>query len=246
MSGKYSNPPIIEAICDFQFIPSQPWDMTIPGILYEKISSEFPVKQQQMSFGVGFQPKESGIEQKVEMSQRMQFFRSDKSALVQVGIDLLTINHLKPYSSWETFKPLILNNLDIYREIAKPKGFKRIGLRYINKIEFDKGPIELSDFFSYYPLIPKELPQINETINVRAEIPYEDGCDRLILTLANVIPEKPDMLSLLLDIDYIMAVPERITLDQASNWIEKAHTKVDNAFEACITSKCRTLFGKEE
>lgn len=150
MSRKYNNPPIMEALCEFQFVPSQPWDMTIPGLLYEKISGEFPVKKPQMGFGIGFQPKEGGIEQRVEMSQRMQFFSSDKSALVQVGPDLLTVNHLKPYPTWELFKPLILKNLEIYQAITKPKGFKRIGLRYINKIEFDEHPIELTEYFNYY------------------------------------------------------------------------------------------------
>jgi len=42
VSRKYTNPPILEALCEFQFVPSQPWDMTIPGFLYEKINHEFP------------------------------------------------------------------------------------------------------------------------------------------------------------------------------------------------------------
>lgn len=242
MSIKYSNSPIVEALCEFQFIPSQPWDMTIPGLLYEKISDEFPIKQQQMGFGIGFQPKEGGIEQRVEMAQRMQFFRSDKSALVQVGPDLLTVNHLKPYPTWEAFKPLISNNLNIYQKIVKPKGFKRIGLRYINKIEFGKSPIELTDYLNYYPFIPTTLPQVHETFQVRVEIPYEEGRDRLLLTLGTAIPEKSEILTLLLNLDYIMALPERILLDQTSDWIEKAHTVIENAFEACITDKCRSLF----
>lgn len=246
MSKKYSNPPIVEALCEFQLIPSQPWDMTIPGLLYEKIKCEFPVKQQQMGFGIGFQPKEGGIEQRVGMSQRMQFFRPDKTALVQIGPDLLTVNCLKSYPKWEAFKPLIVNNLEIYQEVVKPKGFKRIGLRYINKIEFGRGPIELTDYFNYYPFIPTTLPQTHETFQVTIDIPYEEGHDHLLLSFASMIPEKPDALSLLLDLDYIMAIPERIPLDQASNWIEKAHTTVENAFEACITDKCRSLFGKEK
>ncbi|MEW6409981.1 MAG: TIGR04255 family protein [Nitrospirota bacterium] len=246
MSRKYSNPPIVEALCEFQFIPTQPWDMTIPGLLYEKISGEFPVKQQQMGFGIGFQPKEGGIEQKVEMSQRMQFLRPDKSALVQIGPDLLAVNHLKPYPTWDTFKPMIFKNLEAYQTVAKPKGFKRIGLRYINKFEFDKSPIELTDYFNYYPFIPTNLPQMHETFQVRVEIPYEEGRDCLLLNFASTIPEKPDALSLLLDLDYIMAIPERVPLDQTSDWLEKAHTTIENAFEACITDKCRSHFEEEK
>lgn len=248
MSRKYNNPPIVEALCEFQFVPSQPSDMTIPGLLYEKIKEEFPERRQQMGFGVGIQPKEGGMtEQRFELAPpRMQFLRPDKSALVQVGPDLLTINYLKPYPTWELFKPLILKNLEIYQAITKPKGFKRVGLRYINKIEFDEHPIELTEYFNYYPFIPTTLPQMHETFQVRVEIPYEEGHDRLLLTLASAIPEKPDVLSLLLDLDYIMAIPERIALNQVYDWIEKAHTTVENAFEACITDKCRSRFGEEK
>lgn len=87
---------------------------------------------------------------------------------------------------------------------------------------------------------------MHETFQVRVEMPYEEGHDRLLLTLASMIPEKPDVLSFLLDLDYIMVIPERIPLNQVSDWIEKAHTVVENTFEACITDKCRVLFGKEK
>lgn len=250
MSRKYSNPLIVEALCEFQFIPSQPWDVTIPGLLYDKIRDEFPVKHQQMGFGVGLaaQPREGGMaEHRIELAPpRMQFFRSDKTALVQVGSDLLTINHLKPYPTWEAFKPLIFNNLKIYQEIAKPKGFRRIGLRYINKIEFDGGPVELTDYFNYYPFIPTALPQMHEAFQVRVEIPYEEGRDRLFLTLASMIPEQPGALSLLLDLDYVLVMPEHIPLGQTPVWIEDAHITVENAFEVCITDKCRGLLGEEK
>ena len=88
------------------------------------------------------------------------------------------------------------------------------------------------------------MPQIHDTVQTRVEIPYEDGRDRLLLTLASVIPEKPGILTILLDLDYIMAIPEKVSFDQAPAWIEKAHTIVETAFEACITDKCRNLFGE--
>lgn len=35
MARTYNNPPLIEAVCDFHFSSSQPWDWTIPGLFYE-------------------------------------------------------------------------------------------------------------------------------------------------------------------------------------------------------------------
>lgn len=240
---KYKNSPIVEALCEFRFTPSQPWDMTIPGLMYEKIKKQFPNKKQQMGWGVSFQPKEGRLEQKFEPTPpRLQFLNPSRTALVQLAPDLLTINRLKPYGSWGTFKPMILQNLRIYREIAKPRGFKRIGLRYINKIDFGTTSIELKDYFNYYPFIPSNLPQVHGAFNVRAEIPYENGRDRLLLTLASAIPEKPDIVSLILDLDYILVKSEDISLEQVSGWIENAHTNLERAFESCITDKCRELF----
>lgn len=46
MGRKYRNPPLIEALCEFQFVPTQPWDLTIPGFFYEKVKNDFPAKQQ--------------------------------------------------------------------------------------------------------------------------------------------------------------------------------------------------------
>lgn len=246
MNKKYDNPPIVEALCEFRFIPSQPWDITIPGLLYDKIKDQFPEKKQKIRYDVGFRPKEDKMEHRVDTSQLMQFRRSDNSALVQVGPNLLTINHLKPYSTWKDFKPLILKNLERYRNIVEPKGFNRIGLRYINKIDFDKVPIELTDYFNYYPFIPKGLPQIHDVFTVRVEIPYEDGRDRLLLTLATTVQEEPAVLSLLFDLDYVMVMPEHISFEQASDWIEKAHITIENAFETCITDKCRNLFREKK
>ena len=53
---------------------------------------------------------------------------------MQVGPHFLAVNHLQPYPHWQSFKSLIFDNLHFYRRVANPTGFKRIGLRYINRI----------------------------------------------------------------------------------------------------------------
>lgn len=247
MRRKYKKPPIVEALCEFQFIPNQPWDWTIPGLIYEKVKDEFPDKQQKIGIGVQFKPTEKGVEQIIESTPPIiQFFKKDKTALIQIAPDLLAINQLKPYPTWNKFKPLILKGFQIYKEISNPKAFRRIGLRYINIIEFDKQSIKLEDYFRYYPFIPNNLPPIQDSFVVRTEFPFEEGKERLILTLATVIPSKQDIISIVLDIDYVMATPEYVSLNDVSEWLEKAHKEVENAFEASITDKARTLFEEEK
>lgn len=46
MARTYNKPPLIEAVCDFRFSSTQPWDWTIPGLFYEQIRLDFPNKNQ--------------------------------------------------------------------------------------------------------------------------------------------------------------------------------------------------------
>jgi uncharacterized protein (TIGR04255 family) len=46
MSKKYETPPIIEALCHFQYRQNTSWDLTIPGFIYEKVKNTFPQKTQ--------------------------------------------------------------------------------------------------------------------------------------------------------------------------------------------------------
>jgi len=247
MGKKYKNPPVVEALCEFQFVPGQPWDLTLPGLIYEKIKDEFPDKKQQIGIGVQFRPTEKGVEHKVEPAPpRIQFHKKDKTALIQVAPDLLVINQLKPYPSWNKFKPVIVKGFQIYTEVANPKGLRRIGLRYINIIEFDKTPLELKDYFYYYPFIPDTLPQLHDSFLTRIEFPHEKGKERLIITLASLIPKKPEIVSILLDLDYVMTTPEYISLNEVPEWLGKAHKRVEEAFEACITDKTREIFKEEK
>lgn len=247
MKRKYANPPIIEAVIEFRFIPSELWDITIPGMVYDKVKSEFPQKREQLSYTAEFRAKEGAVAPEINLQQRIQFIRSDNSALLQIWRNTLAVNHLKPYTTWDKFKSLIHNNLKIYLEIAKPKGFKRLGLRYINEIQFEMAPIELTDYFNYYPKMPQDLiPKKHENFMSHIEIPYEDERDRLTLKIGNAFPEKPNKLALLLDLDYIMIKSEGVSINQISDWIENAHTTVENVFEACITDKCRSKFEEKK
>jgi uncharacterized protein (TIGR04255 family) len=247
MERKYNNPPVVEALCEFQFIPNQPWDITIPGLIYEKIKNKFPEKHQQNILGLQFQHTEKGIESKIEHGPpRIEFFKKDKTGLLQVGPDLLIINQLKPYIAWENFKSMIMNNFNIYKKIANPKSFKRIDLRYINIFEFDTQEVKLDDYFMYYPFIPKDLSHMHFHFSTNVELPFKEKKEVLILKLQSIIPNKPNLVSLVLDIDYAMITPEYISLDAINEWLEKAHNKVENAFESIIKDKTRNLFEKDK
>jgi uncharacterized protein (TIGR04255 family) len=242
MGKKYRNPPIVEALCEFRFEPGVPWDMAIPGLVYEKVRDRFPKRRQVRAVEISVAAGPGGIEQQVVTTDRMQFLREDEKALIQVGPNLLAVNHLKPYPTWQEFLPLIRQGFDAYLEVANPKSIQRVGLRYINRIEIPGQRIQLEDYFEFRPFIGPNLPQDFGPFIVGIQVPYTDSRDMLRLQVANAAAETPDIVAIMLDLDYFLAQPGGVSKEQVFQWIEVAHSRVEEVFEACITDRLRQMF----
>jgi len=242
MGRRYRNPPIIEALCEFRFEPSSPWDLAIPGLVYEKVRDKFPKRRQVKAFEASISGGPEGVEQQMRTTDRMQFLRDDEKALIQIGPNLLAINHLQPYPTWKEFLPLVRQGFSAYLEVANPKGAQRIGLRYINRIEIPGQRIELEDYFEFRPFVGPHLPQDFGSFIVGIQVPYEDSRDTLRLQLANASVETPNTVAIMLDLDYFVARPGEVPLDNVFEWVDVAHNFVEEAFEACITDRLRQMF----
>lgn len=244
MGRRYKTPPIVEALCEFQFEPSASWDLTIPGLLYEKVRDKFPKRRQAKAFAfeVSVVASPEGVEQQFLTTDRMQFLREDEKVLILVGRDLLAVNHLKPYPTWQEFLPLIREGLSAYCEVASPKGIQRIGLRYINRIEIPSQCIELEDYLEFRPFIGPNLPQDFGPFIVGIQVPYENSRDILRLQLANAAVQPPNIVAVMLDLDYFLAQPGQVLLENVFGWVEVAHSHIEEAFEACITDRLRQMF----
>ena len=246
INKKYKNPPLIEAVCEFRFDPASPWDPTIPGLLYEKISKNFPKKKKlqihEMMFTLDTK-EEAGIkhQQQFRVRERAQFLREDEKLFVQIDENLLAVNHLKPYSSWHEFFSVIQTIYNSYQEISKPKGIQRIGVRFINQIEIPKELIELKDFFNFYPFIGEKLPQVLGHVIVGTTFLFENSRDLAKVQLLSK-PAGAGKSIFILDIDYILEKSYTISLSEALNWINDAHTKIEMIFEESLTNETKKLF----
>ncbi len=241
MGRLYETPPLIEAVCEFQFEPSQPWDWTIPGLVYDKVKKEFPKKKQQnvIEMEVRADPE---ISQSVKGGiARMQFLREDEHALVQVGPNLLGVSHLKPYPTWGKFQEMIINGLAVYRDVANPKALKRIGLRYINRLEIPQSQIRIEDYILAVPSIPEPVPQVFATWLQRVEIPFVDANGLMVIQSGLLKQEDPNVIVFVLDLDFITLDVRKINLDNTVEWVRQAHDEIERTFEACITDNTRGL-----
>ena len=172
----------------------------------------------------------------------MRFLRDDEKALIQVGRCFLAINHLKPYSCWREFLGLIEQGLTACREVAAPKCIRRVGLRYINRIEIREMPIELEDYFHFRPFVGPELPQDIDAFICGIQVPFEGSRDTLKLQLTSTTAKDPNTTAAILDLDYFLAQPGTVALDNVLEWLDVAHERVLECFEASIAERLEEIF----
>jgi uncharacterized protein (TIGR04255 family) len=239
MAKRYKKPPIIEALCELRFQSSQPWDLTIPGLVYERIARQFPKKRHQNIIHFEVSKVENKTRQDIEGSVMIQFLNNEEKALVQLGPDLLTVNHLLPYPGWDIFKRLIAENVQKYCDVTKPSGLKRIGLRYINRIVFPQA-VNSEDYFRISPKVPEPIPQVFRGSLLSVEIAYEEIPAMILRLSFGTSPSRvQNEVPSILDLDIGSAEANIPKLEELENWLEQAHNRLEIAFEASCQDKTR-------
>jgi uncharacterized protein (TIGR04255 family) len=244
MRRKYKKPPLIETLCEFYFAPetSQDFDSII-NLLNEKIQTRFPKKYRLHLQASQINIDNSGTPEITEqLLPLVRFQSSNEQVLIQVSQNLLTVNHLKPYTSWEEFLPSVEMGFNAYQEVVKPKTIHRVALRYINRIEITGNRIGLEDYFEFRPFIGQKLLQDISAFTLGIQIPHEETRDILNIQLASIDSESPNTVAIVLDLTYSLVRLEDISLDNITGWLSVAHNHIEDAFEACITDQLRNLF----
>lgn len=245
MSRVYKYPPIVEALCEFRFDPSSPWDVTIFGHYYDRIGQEFPHKRQVPQIEMSLQKRERGMMGEIrEKGVRMQFTRPDRSSMVQLAPHLLVVNKLLPYESWQVFKALILAHLADYQEIVGPVPLKLMELRYINRFDFPLEGFSVGIVFGSSEFLPDRLRQAVAPFFFRLEMPQGKE-ERLMLTMGTIESEDFDRVSVLLDLDYQITITAEMGKATLSEYLDKAHDRIEKVFESCLTHELREWFNRE-
>jgi uncharacterized protein (TIGR04255 family) len=82
------------------------------------------------------------------------------------------------------------------------------------------------------------------TFSLGIQIPYEESRDILNLQLASLPRHNSlsDNATIILSLDYFLLKTGEVALEEAFKWLDVAHQRIEDAFEACITQKLRHLF----
>ena len=234
MSEKLAAPPLIEAICQFSFLDDNTWDWTIPGTFYEKIKPEFPLKSQQ-TFQAPGNP--------FHAPQSMTFKKNDDSAIVIIGPNMLSINHVKPYSGWDIFFPMIQNVYETYLSVIPSCRVGRVGLRYINEINLKdlSQPFRQENWLTLAPKFQGTLQKPVQMFYQRYELQF--NIPEGILVHQTGIRSVDLKKSLIVDLDFISNEASSLQFDKQKvfEWINQAHMHI---FETFKDSICTDLFNQ--
>ncbi len=231
------NAPIIEAVCEFKFVtPFE--DLTIYGTLGNSLKDKFPKKRIATRLDVALENADGKIQQRIIEQKLQQFLSEDEKTLVQIGPDILTINMLKPYQNWDIFYSCIKMAFDSTIKNGDTYRLKRIGLRYINKINLNTTNLDLDEHFNLTPQFDEEYfgPDVGSYI-VGVQFPRQDNRDLLKISLSNTIPDPDFKMAHTLDIDYFILKMEGINEGEAIDWVATAHDEVEKAFLNIVSPK---------
>jgi uncharacterized protein (TIGR04255 family) len=240
---KYKNPPIVEALCEFRFEPREAWNLTVPGLVFQALREVYdgqPKERRTFEAGIKLEGPDISVRHAVAA---VQVPDKNNTKLLSIGPDVLSIHVMRPYPNWEGFKPLIESGLKAYAEVTKPAGIRRIGVRYINRLEYPIPALGPEALVESYPAVHEPAEQELHGFISRVEMTYKNRPFRLVRTFASARAEKEDHGSLLLDLDAIGTWEGQVlSVEQSMPVVDELRDVERAAFEAFITDKARELF----
>ncbi len=223
MSRQYKDAPVEEAICEFRLAKDSAWDLTIPGRVFEKVESRFPIPRQQQMRRVEIRPDLEAAEPQVDVSDQLWLLSRDEKSFVRLGPRSVSVHRLAPYPGWEQYLPDIELALSALVALLGTPNLERLGLRYLNKISIPGNRIDLADYFDFRLELGNRLPQDTDALIVGAVFNFGDDVCRL--QLANTPADDPNASAFILDLDYWRISPPADS--NVIEWVGTAHGRVD-------------------
>ena len=237
----YKNPPVIEAIIDIRVkVSSAPTFESLARIV-EGEESHYPTRQLMTTNQLTVDGA-TGAASNNQESIGYRYFSSDKSAVLQARRDGFAFSKLPPYQEWELWQPEGRRLWQRYKSIVNPEGITRVAVRYINRVQINRGNFDLREYFNCFPEIPDSFGSISGFL-MRLELPQHGTDNRVLILNQGILDEGlTNHVAVLLDFDLSKRV--RLAPDDDAVWseIESLHSQENRLFEESITDRAREMF----
>lgn len=246
----YKKPPVREALVDIRVdrLPST----VLPELerLTERLNKNYPSKKTIYGLEARLEMQEASFvaSQKSHGIIGYRFISSDEKKIVQLKLDGFTFNRLKlnpeeSWPGWETLREEAKSAWELYVGATKPGEITRLAVRYINQIVIHAASIELDEYFTAPPRVPKELRyQDLDNFFGRVAISIPDLSATAVITHAPAPKPFPNSVTIILDIDIFRQ--QRMVLDSSIIWetLDRFRDLKNNVFEVSLHQKAKDLF----
>jgi uncharacterized protein (TIGR04255 family) len=228
------------------FCPRRSGTLPCPACCTSDSETASPSERKSQCRGIEVRASISGVEPDVTVNEQVRFLADDERTFVRVGSRTVSVHRLRPYESWEAFRPDIDAALKQLVESTGASTFQRIGLRYINRVEAPLDSVDLENYFGFRITLDEALPQELVAFIVGASFAFNEARDLCRMQLADAVAEEPGTTVFILDIDYWSNEPGIVHSVDAMNWVDSAHGRIEALFEGAISQPLRTFFGELE
>lgn len=237
----YSNNCIVEVICRLDFAnPVEVFAKRIPKEVYAVVRRYYPIAEPQEIIGTEFQinPETGPIVNNV-VSKQWVFWSRDKKSSCKI-LSGSVVFSIHDYTVFDNFKSTVLDILKAVMTFDNTIQGKRLGLRYINRLEIkDQGEWITGQFFDALRG-HKDEKTMRLITALEYAIEEKDLNVRLIYGYLN--PDYPAAMKnedFTIDIDaYSQSI---IFDDDLDRLIEDMHFEAQDCFEKMITDKLREV-----
>ena len=172
------------------------------------------------------------------------FQSSDGLQVCQFRLDGFSFSRLRPYKDWRSLSDEARRLWAMYKEELAPLRITRIAVRYINQIDIPLPAVDYKDYFRTTPEVSPDLPQGLSGFFMQLQFPLELRDGYMVLTQTAVAAPKPDMHSVILDLDAHYDGPEVASDEEVWARLEELRDVKNHFFEGSITERTRELFGE--
>lgn len=236
----YQRAPVVEAVLEFLF------DVVLSKNDLERISKkltvQFPRVQDQSKFAVAFSPTGVNINQS---PYGYKLSSTNDLKIVILRPEGIAVSVLAPYSGWNELKSQGESVLKAANKVTGRRQIRRVGVRYINRLDIPSKDVDLSEWLNLQVAIPQNLGSILSEFSARVVVPSSDGLTT-ILSFATVPSPLADNTSVMLDIDVFSERDIPLADQEFWNFVDILRKKKNSVFENCVTDRMRQEFGSKE
>jgi uncharacterized protein (TIGR04255 family) len=240
----YKKAPITEAVLEFVF--GQSVSQSVVESAARRVETDYPQKDIEETAQFQFDAQNKAAQVPAKWSwEGLKLSSKDRSCALTMRRDRFACIRLAPYDGWDAFRARANEGWTAWKKSAGVLEVKRVGLRYINRIDIPSTANQLINIEEYLNIGPK-MPNLSAEpiISYTVQVSRPLGVDDCVLTLLSSSVASPlvGFASFAVDIDVSREVNIPRREDELWALVDRMRVQKNRIFEECITAKSRTLF----